>query len=185
MLSVFSFTIIDLSAFSSCSLTAVVKLLFLFVWFVLSFIVYFIMYDYSINQVLCSSLLCSCVVCCYPECIHVYPHTRIYMYIYKHRCIHFPRTIASVPQCIFHLNGEYLKIMKWNFNLWRNRCKPYGNADDADSVAREPVKKLLFFFVLHSGSQTLQADWNKPIKSQTEKSMKRNSIIHAKQMLFW
>lgn len=42
------------------------------------------MYDYSINQVLCSSLLCSCVVCCYSECILVYPPIHGYVYISLH-----------------------------------------------------------------------------------------------------
>lgn len=115
----------------------------------------------------CVAVCCAVVLCVVIRNVFscIPPYTDMYIY----RCIHFPRTIASVPRNVFHLNVEYLKIIKWNFNLWRNRCKPYGNTDDADSVAREPVKKLLYFFVPYSGSQTLQADWNKPIKSQTTK----------------
>lgn len=121
--------------------------------------------DYSINQVLYSSLLCAVVVnewvCCYSECFRHWfrllciPYTAYILYLYIVR-IHFrmDQAIASIPQCIFHLNVEYLKIIKWNFNLWRNQYKTYdGNVGDSLrcrlNVAREPLKKLLllFFFV--------------------------------------
>lgn len=108
----------------SCSLAAVVKLLFLFVWFVLSFIVYFIVYDYSINQVLCSSLvvwllfrlqstlmpfvLCVCArarSCIHFECI-------IFAFTFRRHRPSWPN-----GQCSFLDAEEYLKIIKWNFNL--------------------------------------------------------------------
>lgn len=98
--------------------------------------------------------------------------------------MHFYRFVPA--QFGMYSYKVYLKIIKWNFNL-RTResfwsfAKPYGQwglMAEPNVYNTEPKAqhRNYYYFAIHVG-QTLQADWNKPIKLQKQQPRRRRRLL--------